>query len=98
MARTFTERVPSRVREQYSGMTVEALNYGMVIRYERRKGKNSLRTFSRPYDPETHSLGHSWLPINIEIDPSGQYLFCTFSGFRPRLLPNMLPEPIRRSP
>jgi hypothetical protein len=78
---------PEQVREQYSGMTVEALNYGMVIRYERRKGKNSLRTFSRTYDPGATSLGHSWLPINIELDPSGQYLFCTFSGFRPRLLP-----------
>jgi hypothetical protein len=78
---------PEEIREQYSGMTVEALNYGMVIRYERRDGKTSLRTFSRPYDPGNTSQGHSWLPINIEIDPTGQYLFCTFSGFRPRLLP-----------
>jgi hypothetical protein len=78
---------PEDVREHYSGMTVEALNYGMVIRYERRDGKTSIRTFSRPYDAANTSLGHSWLPINIELDDVGQYLFCTFSGFRPRLLP-----------
>jgi hypothetical protein len=78
---------PEEIREQYSGMTIEALNYGMVIRYERRNGKYSLRTFSRSYDPGNTSQGHSWLPINIELDSTGQYLFCTFSGFRPRLLP-----------
>jgi hypothetical protein len=78
---------PAEIREQYSGMTVEALNYGMVIRYERRDGKTSLRTFSRPYDPSNTSRGHSWLPINIELDDTGEHLFCTFSGFRPRLLP-----------
>jgi hypothetical protein len=75
------------VREHYSGMTVEALNYGMVMRYERRDGATSLRTFSRPYDPSNTSQGHSWLPINIELDDAGEHLFCTFSGFRPRLLP-----------
>lgn len=75
------------VQEHYSGMTVEALNFGHVIRYERRNGRTSLKTFSRPYDPSNTSLGHSWLPINIELDPRGDYLFCTFSGFRPRLLP-----------
>lgn len=78
---------PEEIREQYAGMTVEALNYGMVIRYERRNGETSLRTFSRPYDSGNTSLGHSWLPINIELDPIGQRLFCSFSGFRPRLLP-----------
>ena len=75
------------VREHYSGMTVEALNFGHVIRYERRNGQTTLKTFSRPYDPSNTSLGHSWLPINIELDPRGEYLFCSFSGFRPRLLP-----------
>lgn len=77
---------PHDVRELYSGMTVEALNYGQVIRYERRNGKTSIRTFSRNYDPAQTSLGHSWLPINIELDHTKKYLFCSFSGFRPRLL------------
>jgi crotonyl-CoA reductase len=77
---------PEAVAEHYSGMTVEALNYGLVIRYERRRGQTSLRTFSRPYDPGNSSLGHTWLPINIQLDPGGKRLFCTFSGFRPRLL------------
>ena len=78
---------PGKVKEQYPGMTVEALNYGTVMRLERHKGKNNLRTFSRPYDPDNTSLGHSWLPINIEMDPSRKWLFCSFAGFRPRLLP-----------
>ncbi len=77
----------AQVQEHYAGMTVEALNFGHVIRYERRDGKTTLHHFSRPYDPSMTSLGHSWLPINIERDPRGEYLFCTFSGFRPRLLP-----------
>ncbi len=77
---------PEEVAEHYSGMIVEALNYGMVIRYERRGGQTSVRTFKRPYVPGMTSLGHSWLPINIELDPAKRRLFCTFSGFRPRLL------------
>jgi hypothetical protein len=77
---------PEEVWEHYSGMTVEALNYGTVLRLERRNGITSLRTFSRPYDPSNTSLGHSWLPINIELDPSRRWLFCSFGGFRPRLL------------
>jgi len=68
-------------------MIVEALNYGMVIRYERHGGQASLRKFKRPYVPSMTSLGHSWLPINIMLDPAKRRLFCTFSGFRPRLLP-----------
>jgi hypothetical protein len=78
---------PGAVAEHYSGMIVEALNYGMVVRYERRGGRSSLRTFARPYDPGRASLGHSWLPINIQLDPARRRLFCSFSGFRPRLLP-----------
>lgn len=78
---------PGAVTEHYSGMVVEALNYGQVIRYERRGSRCSLRVFRRAYDPSRTSLGHSWLPINIELDASRQRLFCTFSGFRPRLLP-----------
>ena len=77
---------PEDVREHYAGMIVEALNYGLVLRYERRGGEVSLRTFSRPYVPGRTSLGHSWLPINIGIASSGRRLFCTFNGFRPRLL------------
>jgi hypothetical protein len=79
---------PDAVAEHYSGMIVEALNYGMVVRYERRGGRTSVRTFARPYDPGRTSLGHSWLPINIQLDPAGRRLFCSFSGFRPRLLPD----------
>ena len=75
------------VTEHYSGMIVEALNYGMVIRYEKRQGSSSLKKFSRPYNPGRTSLGHSWLPINIEMDARRERLFCSFSGFRPRLLP-----------
>ena len=83
---------PEEVAEHYSGMIVEALNYGMVIRYERRGGQISLRTFKRPYVPGMTSLGHSWLPINIMLDPAKRRLFCTFSGFRPRLLPRHIAE------
>jgi hypothetical protein len=77
---------PDLVAEHYSGMIVEALNFGLVVRCERRTGKVLLTTFRRPYDPGRTSLGHSWLPINIQLDSTGQRLFCTFSGFRPRLL------------
>src|SRR5579863_342860 len=78
---------PEHVAEHYAGMTVEALNYGIVLRYERINGVHSIRTFSRPYNPKRTSLGHSWLPINIELDSSKQWLFCSFAGFHPRLLP-----------
>jgi hypothetical protein len=78
---------PEDVAEHYAGMVVEALNYGLVVRYEHRAGRTSVRTFARPYDPGRTSLGHSWLPINIQLDPTGRRLFCSFSGFRPRLLP-----------
>ncbi len=64
-----------------------AENYGLVVRYERRGGRTSVRTFARPYDPGRTSLGHSWLPINIQLDSARRRLFCSFSGFRPRLLP-----------
>ena len=83
------------VQEHYSGMTVEALNFGHVIRYERRNGRTSLKTFSRWYDPSNTSFGHSWLPINIELDPRGDYLFCSFFGFRPRLLPRHIARAYR---
>ena len=88
---------PEAVAEHYSGMVVEALNYGMVVRYERRGGRTSVRTFTRPYDPGRTSLGHSWLPINIQLDTVRRRLFCSFSGFRPRLLPEHIARPIRRA-
>jgi len=78
---------PADVSEHYSGMTVEAINFGMVLRYEKRESKNSIRVFKRAYDPGLTSRGHSWLPINIQLDYRRKRLFCSFSGFRPRLLP-----------
>lgn len=78
---------PSQVIEHYSGMIIEAMNYGQVIRYEQRNGKRSLKVFKRGYDCGRTSLGHTWLPINIELDASREHLFCSFAGFHPRLLP-----------
>jgi hypothetical protein len=77
---------PENVTEHYSGMIVEAINHGLVIRYQRRQGRFKIKTFSRAYDYGMTSLGHSWLPINIKLGSSKRHLFCTFSGFRPRLL------------
>jgi hypothetical protein len=77
---------PEEVTEHYSGMIVEPINYGLLLRYERSAGKNKVQTFSRPYTPGETSLGHTWLPINIQLDSSGQRLFCTFNGFHPRLV------------
>jgi hypothetical protein len=78
---------PEKVTEHYSGMIVEPINYGLLLRYERRSGRSSVQTFSRPYNPGQTSLGHTWLPINMALDSSRQRLFCTFSGFHPRLVP-----------
>ena len=78
---------PEDVREHYSGMIVEALGCGQVIRYERRRGATSLKTFRREYDSSATSQGHTWLPINLATDRRGRRLFASFSGFRPRLLP-----------
>lgn len=78
---------PQEVTEHYSGMIIEPINYGLLLRYERRSGQNSVRTFSRPYNPSKTSLGHTWLPINMVLDSTGQRVFCSFSGFHPRLLP-----------
>jgi hypothetical protein len=78
---------PEEVPEHYSGMIIEPFNFGQVIRYSRRRGRNSVTTFRRPYVPGMTSLGHSWLPINIHLDSSRERVFCSFSGFRPRLLP-----------
>jgi hypothetical protein len=83
---------PSQVAEHYSGMIVEALNYGLVIRYEWRNGVARITTFSQAYEPSRTSLGHTWLPINIQLDASRRRLFCSFSGFRPRLLPRHIAD------
>lgn len=80
------EEPPEAVREHYSGMIVEALRCGLVIRYERRGGRTDLKTFRRPYDPSATSGGHTWLPINLATDAAGRHLFASFNGFRPRLL------------
>jgi hypothetical protein len=79
---------PHGVTEHYSGMTVEALNVGTVIRVVHRKGVTTVQSFKRAYDAGRTSLGHTWLPINIQTDATGKALFCTFAGFRPRLLPS----------
>ena len=78
-----SEEVP----EHYSGMTVEAFNFGQVIRYARSGGTTTIKSFRRPYVPGKTSLGHSWLPINVQLDSSRERVFCSFSGFHPRLLP-----------
>ncbi|NKB88776.1 MAG: hypothetical protein GKS06_11200 [Acidobacteria bacterium] len=78
---------PQEVAEHYSGAITQPLNFGTVIRYERRGGTSSLKTFSRSYDYGNASLGHSWLPINLGLDSTGERLFGSFAGFEPRLLP-----------
>jgi hypothetical protein len=78
---------PAEVREHYSGSVTEPINFGTVLRYERGEGRSTVTTFSRPYDFERTSLGHSWMPINLQLDSSKQRVFCSFAGFKPRLLP-----------
>jgi len=99
---------PDLIAEHYSGMTVEPINIGKLLRYERRGGRYDIRTYERAYDPAQAFLGHTWLPINIQLDASRKHLFCNFSGFQPRLLsahiarayPGMVvdPETIRNVP
>lgn len=78
---------PKAVMEHYAGMLIEPMNAGMVIRYERRGGDYTIRDLQRAYDFGRTSAGHTWLPINLDIEPSGEYVFASFSGFHPRLLP-----------
>lgn len=78
---------PDEVPEHYSGMIIEPFNLGQVIRYAQRGGRSSLTTFSRAYAPGRTSLGHTWLPINVQLDSSKERVFCSFAGFHPRLLP-----------
>jgi hypothetical protein len=78
---------PEEIAEHYSGMIVEPLNVGKVIRYEHRPERYDLTVFEQAYDYGRTSLGHTWLPINIELDASRRALFCTFHGYHPRLQP-----------
>lgn len=87
---------PATVSEHYSGMTVQPLNIGQVIRVERSQGKTQVRSFKQEYDAGQTSLGHTWLPINIELDGSREYLFCTFAGLRPRLLSKHIADAYRK--
>jgi len=78
---------PEEVPEHYSGMIIEPFNLGQVIRYAQRGGSSSLTSFSRAYAPGRTSLGHTWLPINVQLDSRKDRVFCSFAGFHPRLLP-----------
>jgi hypothetical protein len=71
---------PSEVTEHYSGMTVEAINVGTIIRVAYRNGQTTVKRFKRHYDAGRTSLGHTWLPINIQLDSTKKALFCSFSG------------------
>jgi len=83
---------PSDVLEHYAGMLIEPLNAGMVIRYERRGGVSTIRCLRREYDFSHTSAGHTWLPINLDISPSREHVFASFSGFHPRLLPKKVAD------
>jgi hypothetical protein len=80
-------QAPNEIAEHYSGMIVEPLNVGKVMRYERRSGWYDVKVFEKSYEYGRSSLGHTWLPINIELDSTRQYLYCTFNGYHPRLMP-----------
>ena len=54
---------------------------------EHRPGRNDVKVFEQPYQYGRSSLGHTWLPINIELDASRRALYCTFNGYHPRLMP-----------
>jgi hypothetical protein len=77
---------PGDVCEHYSGMMTEAMTAGIVFRYERKKGKANLRSIAQVYDPAQTGLGHTWMPINLQLDSTGRRLFGSFLGVRPRLL------------
>jgi hypothetical protein len=85
-------QTPEEIAEHYSGMIVEPINIGKVMRYEHRPGRYDVRVFEQPYDYGRSSLGHTWLPINIELDASRRALFCTFNGLHPRLLPRHIAD------
>ncbi|MBV8519316.1 MAG: hypothetical protein JO197_18120 [Acidobacteria bacterium] len=81
------DEAPEVVSEHYAGMTVQPINVGQVIRVARKNGTTTIRSFKRHYDVGRTSLGHTWMPINIELDESRSHLFCSFAGLRPRLVP-----------
>jgi hypothetical protein len=83
---------PEEIAEHYSGMIVEALNVGKVMRYERRPGRHDIKVFEKAYEYGRSSLGHTWLPINIELDASRRALFCSFYGYHPRLMPRHIAD------
>jgi hypothetical protein len=85
-------QAPDELTDHYSGMVAEALNYGSVLRYERAGGEYKVDIFERPYDANYTTEGHTWLPINIALDRSQEAVYCSFSGFRPRLLPQHVHE------
>lgn len=78
---------PNGLTDHYSGFVAEPFNVGSVIRYERHRGEHDIRILEQAYDAGFASKGHTWLPINVQLDSSGESLFCSFAGFRPRLLP-----------
>lgn len=86
---------PEEVAEHYNGMIIEPMRPGIVMRYERRGGRTSVRTFSRAYDHTQPSLGHTWLPINVELSADRNSVFCSFAGFHPRLLPKHVADAYR---
>jgi hypothetical protein len=77
---------PGEVWEHYSGMTVEAVAPGSVLRYDATTLIPETRVLRRDYDHGRVGDGHTWLPINLQLDSSGERLFASFAGFRPRLL------------
>lgn len=83
----FYGQEPNELTDHYSGFVAEPFNVGSVIRYERQHGKHKIDILEQVYDSSFASHGHTWLPINVQLDASGQSLFCSFAGFRPRLLP-----------
>ena len=70
---------PKDVAEHYSGMTVEALNAGTVIRISHQNGGTRVKRFRRSYDAGRTSRGHTLLPINIQLDSTGGRFCSVFS-------------------
>ena len=79
---------PEAVFEHYAGMTVEAFGAGKLVRFDATGPTPSKVERVQPYDHGRVADGHTWLPINLALDSSGERLFASFAGFRPRLLPD----------
>jgi hypothetical protein len=82
----------SEVAEMYRGMTVQPHGIGQVARIEFTAGRVDVRVFEREYCPGTTTAGHTWLPINVSLDDAGEYLYCSFAGLRPTLVPRRVFE------